>query len=99
MEYDLIEILKRDPSTVFCFRLNKWPLAAIRLENELYIFRDRCPHMGSSFEGGWIENGRLVCPDHRYRFDPREQDPNRSPGCLSLLEWRTTEDGIEINLN
>jgi len=31
---------------------------------------DHCPHQGKSFQGGWCEEGFLVCPWHRFQFDP-----------------------------
>jgi len=69
-----------------------------QIAGEMHIFRDRCPHMGASFRGGHIENGKVVCPKHKYRFNPNEQDPRKSLGCLSLMEWRKRGDAWEIKL-
>jgi len=96
--FDPEQSVRENPSAPLCFELKKWRLAAVWLREEMYIFRDRCPHMGASFEGGRIEDQKLVCPKHRYRFDPRDQDPNIAPGCLSLLEWRRSGAYIEIDL-
>ena len=30
----------------------------------------RCPHGGAPLQRGWIEQGAIVCPFHRYRFSP-----------------------------
>ncbi|WP_233579034.1 Rieske (2Fe-2S) protein [Tautonia sociabilis] len=29
---------------------------------------DRCPHAGASLARGWVEEGAVVCPLHRWRF-------------------------------
>lgn len=29
---------------------------------------DRCPHEGGSLGQGWVEEGEVVCPLHRWRF-------------------------------
>ena len=47
----------------------------------LAVFRDtaatvvvdgRCPHAGAPMEDGWLHDGAVVCPWHRYRFSPRD---------------------------
>lgn len=49
----------------------------------LAVFRDRdtaatvvvdgrCPHAGAPMEDGWLHEGAVVCPWHRYRFSPRD---------------------------
>jgi 3-phenylpropionate/trans-cinnamate dioxygenase ferredoxin subunit len=35
-----------------------------------YALADRCPHAGARFgAGGWCDNGFLVCPVHRYKYN------------------------------
>jgi nitrite reductase/ring-hydroxylating ferredoxin subunit len=37
---------------------------------QYFAFQSKCPHAGASFDQGWLdENGCLVCPLHRFRFD------------------------------
>lgn len=45
-------------------------LRLVRTRSGLFALEDRCPHQGRSFEGGWCEEGHLVCPWHRFAFDP-----------------------------
>ncbi len=33
-----------------------------------HALADRCPHAGGSLGKGWIEDGEVVCPLHRWRF-------------------------------
>lgn len=30
----------------------------------------RCPHAGAPMQDGWLYQGAVVCPWHRYRFSP-----------------------------
>ncbi len=32
----------------------------------------RCPHKGAPLIDGWLENGKIVCPQHQLRIDPLE---------------------------
>lgn len=42
----------------------------VRMGGVLRALADQCPHQGKSFEGGWCEDGHVVCPWHRLQFDP-----------------------------
>lgn len=42
----------------------------VRVGGVLRAMADRCPHQGKSFEGGWVDEGHVVCPWHRLHFDP-----------------------------
>ena len=56
-----------------------------RLDNEHFVaLGRRCPHMGGDLAGGWIDDGKLVCPLHSLPFDP---DTGASP-CHSLPPLR-----------
>jgi len=38
---------------------------------EVFALSYRCPHAGGDLTYGWCNNGKLVCPIHRYSFDLR----------------------------
>lgn len=43
----------------------------LKLKEQLYAFAAKCPHASGRFCEGWIDaQARLVCPVHKYRFDP-----------------------------
>lgn len=42
----------------------------VRMNGVLRALADQCPHQGRSFEGGWCDEGHVVCPWHRFHFDP-----------------------------
>lgn len=40
-------------------------------QGQVYAFAATCPHAGASLCEGWVDpQGRIVCPMHKYRFDP-----------------------------
>lgn len=41
----------------------------ISYEGKWYATSAKCPHAGANLAAGWCENGLLVCPYHRHKFD------------------------------
>lgn len=43
----------------------------LKRNNSLMAFTALCPHAGANLCDGWLDAmGRIVCPEHKYRFDP-----------------------------
>jgi len=40
-----------------------------RNENMIYAVQNRCPHAGGFLCDGWITEGKIVCPNHQYKYD------------------------------
>ncbi len=38
-------------------------------DETFYLTAVKCPHQGASLQGATCEDGRIVCPWHRYGFD------------------------------
>jgi 3-phenylpropionate/trans-cinnamate dioxygenase ferredoxin subunit len=46
-------------------------IALLKKTEKIYAFTAACPHAGASLCNGWVDPlGRIVCPEHKYRFDP-----------------------------
>ena len=46
-------------------------IGLIKKNNNIYAFAALCPHASAPLCEGWLDPlGRIVCPDHKYRFDP-----------------------------
>ena len=46
-------------------------IGLLKRKNRIYAFTAACPHAGGSLCEGWVDaRGRIVCPDHKYHFDP-----------------------------
>jgi nitrite reductase/ring-hydroxylating ferredoxin subunit len=50
--------------------VRKRALAFVRVNGALRAMDDRCPHQGRALSGGWVDNGHVVCPFHRFHYDP-----------------------------
>lgn len=50
--------------------IGKKGLAVVRMRGVLYAMDDHCPHQGNPVSGGWVEDDHVVCPFHRFHFDP-----------------------------
>lgn len=46
-------------------------IGLIKKEGNIYAFAATCPHAGARLCEGWTDaRGHIVCPLHKYRFDP-----------------------------
>lgn len=46
-------------------------IALLKKDGQFYAFAATCPHASAHFCDVWIDaQGRVVCPEHKYRFDP-----------------------------
>jgi len=44
----------------------------VKVGEEMYACASKCPHAGARMKDGYLDaQGNLVCPLHRYRFDPK----------------------------
>lgn len=43
----------------------------LKRNSSVMAFTALCPHAGANLCDGWLDAmGRIVCPEHKYRFDP-----------------------------
>ncbi len=43
----------------------------LKRSDHIMGFTALCPHAGANLCDGWLDPmGRIVCPEHKYRFDP-----------------------------
>lgn len=47
-------------------------IGLLKRGHHIYAFAALCPHAGGNLCEGWVDMlGRIVCPVHKYRFDPK----------------------------
>lgn len=54
------------------FAVNGKMVGVFRVGEEYFAINDICPHMGASLSTGYMEEGRVMCPWHAWRFDVRD---------------------------
>jgi nitrite reductase/ring-hydroxylating ferredoxin subunit len=46
-------------------------IGLLKRNGAIYAFAAKCPHASARLCDGWLDaQGRIVCPEHKYRFDP-----------------------------
>lgn len=69
-----------------------------RTEEGYFAVDDRCPHAGARLGmGGWCENGYIVCPVHRYRYDAKT-GRGKQGDYVESYPVETRNDGVYIGL-
>lgn len=69
-------------------------------QNQLFACTQKCPHAGGMLADGCIDAvGNLVCPLHRYKFNPGNGRNISGEGYfLKTFNIEEREDGVYVNL-
>lgn len=72
-----------------------------RLGNDEFAAVSRhCPHAGGDLTGGWIDDGKIVCPLHSMTFDPETgASPCSALKPLRRYSCRIQNGKVSVNLN
>lgn len=54
------------------FPVNGKLVGLFRVDDEYFAINDICPHMGASLSSGYMQDGKVMCPWHAWRFDVRD---------------------------
>ncbi len=53
------------------FQAGKKSIAILRKDDDFFAFQSKCPHAGGPLEAATCDDdGIIVCPWHRFKFDP-----------------------------
>jgi Fe-S cluster biogenesis protein NfuA/nitrite reductase/ring-hydroxylating ferredoxin subunit len=72
------------------------PVLFVRLANDLYAYRDRCPGCGGSLEGGTLAVADLGCPGCGRRYDVRRAGRCLGDAGLHLEPVPLLENELEV---
>lgn len=71
-------------------------IAVLKRAGNIFAFAAKCPHAGARLCDGWLDiQGRIVCPDHKYRFDP-VNGRNTSGEGYKLVTYPVQVKGEEV---
>ena len=83
-----------------CIDVDGKKIGMLKHDNILYSFAALCPHAGAALCEGWLDaRGHIVCPDHKYRFDPATGRNTSGEGYkLVTYPIEIRDDGIYIGI-
>lgn len=88
-----------EPGALQSWRLEDVPLLLIRLDGEVYAYRDGCPPESAlTLQLGRVEGTTLVCPWHGCRYDLRTGKREDAEGKLSVLPVAVRDGEVKIAL-
>lgn len=70
---------------------------AVRVGEEVRVYRNRCLHQDAPLAGGWVRDGILSCPLHFWRYDVRSGVQRDGSGCLERFDVEY-DDGVAFAL-
>ncbi len=69
-----------------------------KTEEGYFALDDHCPHAGARLGmGGWCENGNVVCPVHRYRYNLKT-GRGLQGDYIQTYETDIRKDGVYVGL-
>src|SRR5260370_24624017 len=77
---DLSELKTRGP---FALSANQTDIVLLRTGGEWRAFEGRCPHQGALLGEGELDDGALVCRNHRWRYSVDSGQREGGPECLA----------------
>lgn len=68
--------------------------------DEVYSFAATCPHASAKLCDGWVDaQGRITCPLHKYKFDPKNGRNTSGEGYkLKIYPTKIREGNLYIGL-
>jgi nitrite reductase/ring-hydroxylating ferredoxin subunit len=65
---------------------------------KLYALSNACPHVGLPLDGGYLQDGALVCPFHGsfFRVDDGEPIGGPADGALDVFDVRVDGDDVLV---
>ena len=70
-------------------------LVVLNNEGGLKVFEGRCPHQGALLAEGELENGKLICRNHRWKFDCQSGE-REGPGTQCLKQFESKVEGGKL---
>lgn len=53
----------------FVKQFSFWEVLFVQESDDVFAFINKCPHQGAKLNGCKLEQGKIICPVHQYRFD------------------------------
>ncbi len=75
------------------------PVLVVKVQGQIFVIDNRCPHMGCGFSGGSLDGYVIICPCHDWRFDLRTGEYEEGKEItLTKFEWKSESGKIWMRL-
>ena len=82
------------------FQVGDRRVAIFRCGDQYFAIDDLCPHMGASLSAGHLEDRKVTCPWHAWRFDIEDGTWCDNPRLkVDTFEVRVIGDEIQVREN
>jgi cytochrome P450/nitrite reductase/ring-hydroxylating ferredoxin subunit len=78
--------------------IGKVELVVLQHSTGLKVFEGRCPHQGALLAEGELEDGKLVCRNHRWKFDCQSGQREGGKACLKQFEGKRLDGHLWVRL-
>ncbi len=79
------------------FELEGQSLVIVPHQGKFQVFDGKCPHQGTFLSEGWLEDGKLVCRTHQWRFDCGSGKKQGKPlACLQKIACQVQEETLYL---
>ena len=92
---DLSELKSAGP---FALSANEVDIVLLRTGGEWRAFQGRCPHQGALLGEGELDDGALVCRNHRWRFSVDSGQREGGPECLASCPVAERDGAVFVNV-
>ncbi len=81
-----------------CIAVADGRVVVARVGDDIVAFQNRCLHQDSKLEGGRIDNGRLTCPLHFWRYDAATGRHLGNRGTLQSYPVEVTDGEVYVEV-
>lgn len=85
------------------FKVGEKRVGLVKRNDVIHAFAALCPHASAPLCNGWLDGmGRIVCPEHKYRFDPANGRNTTGEGYKLFtypVEIRADEVYVGLSIN
>jgi|SRR5690606_6685630 len=97
--YKLPDTVKQSTQPIQVCKVGGQRICLIQDQGKWYATSSKCPHAGGDLGSGWCENGQLICPRHRQRFDLQTgKGAAEQYNAIRTFNLEEREDGLYVEL-
>lgn len=81
-------------------KIHNQSICLMQHQGKIYAVSSKCPHAGADISQGWCEEGFIICPVHRYKYNLENGRGASGQGdYLKIYPIEIRDDGIYIAVN